>query len=689
MRTSRGRPRLPTWLGRALVALFVLPPVIAWAEPAPGAPPAAPAATAFTPLPAEEYGRLPRIFAAALSPDGTKVALGVSDDNGLQAYQVVDADTGQLLQGARVGTGAREEERSVMRGVGWASNQHVSYVLSATFRTQRALPADVVAPGQNRIDLWRTGIADLTTNRDYFVTLGEGRDWGMYLANFVAPLAGAPDEGRLLAYDSQFRGRRMTVYRVNLANGSTRRLQQGTVETQGFLLDATGNPVVRVDSDPATNRWSLRQLVQAGDHEIASGQSPTGNAPTLAGLLANGDLAFVDDPDSRGRDVLYAMSPQDGSTRVLLEDAEHDVARAILDPWTRQVVGALIVEELATQHFLDPQLAEVHAMLARAYTQSSVHLLNWSSDRKRFMVFMQRPVDAGAYYLFEPATSRLRVIGRVYPRLEGVHLGDRLGIRYPARDGTMVPAYLTLPAGRSLEGLPLVVLVHGGPTVRDTFEFDWWSSFLASRGYAVVQPNYRGSAGYGKAWQEAGYRNWGTLMQDDVEDAVNVLTQPGKADPARVCIVGASYGGYAALAGITLKPGRYACAASVAGVADLPMMLDNVARTTGEDSATSDWWRMLIGDREQEVERLRAISPAWQAANARAPVLLLHGANDVVVPVKQSRRMAEALQEAGRQVEYIEFPGEDHWLSDGATRVRMLKELERFLALHLAPASAP
>jgi dipeptidyl aminopeptidase/acylaminoacyl peptidase len=164
---------------------------------------------------------------------------------------------------------------------------------------------------------------------------------------------------------------------------------------------------------------------------------------------------------------------------------------------------------------------------------------------------------------------------------------------------------------------------------------------------------------------------------------VQALTGPGKADPTRVCIVGASYGGYAALAGATLKPGRYRCAASLAGVSDLPMMLGNVERSMGDDSIAADWWRMLIGDRETEEARLRAISPAWQAAQARAPILLLHGTNDTVVPVRQSQRMADALRAAGKPVEFIEFKGEDHWLSDGATRVRLLQELERFLAQHL------
>ena len=642
---------------------------------------------AATPLPAEAYGRLPEISDAALSPDGTKVVLAVSDATGLQAYKVHATNDGSLLRVAPVGGVGREEERTVLRSVGWASDAYLSYLMSATFRADRVLPDNVFAPGVTRIDLWRSAIGDLAGKRDYFISRKESSDWGLHLAGLIAPLEGAPDEGRLVMYDSPFRDQRMSVFRVGLDNGRARRLLQGNRNTLDFVLDAAGNAVLRVDSNRETNAWSLH--VQEGETSrlLLEGTSPTGAPPGVAGLLDEGNVAVVDDPDGRGRDVLYALSLRDASTRVLVEDERHDVAEAIQDPWTHRIVGAMVVEELATQHFIDPQLAGIARLLTDAYPSSSVQLLNWSRDRTRVLAYLQRPSDAGAYYVFEPATKALRVIGRSYPGVEGDHLGDRYAIRYPARDGTQVPAYLTLPAGKEITGLPLVVLVHGGPAARDTFEFDWWSSFLASRGYAVVQPNYRGSSGYGRAWQEAGYRNWGTLMQDDVEDVVQVLTRPGKADPARVCIVGASYGGYAALAGATLRPDTYRCAASLAGVSDLPMMLGNVERVTGDDSIEADWWRMLIGDRETETERLRAISPAWQAAQARAPILLLHGTNDTVVPVRQSQRMADALRAAGKPVEFIEFKGEDHWLSDGATRVQLLRELERFLGKHLGGAA--
>jgi dipeptidyl aminopeptidase/acylaminoacyl peptidase len=296
-------------------------------------------------------------------------------------------------------------------------------------------------------------------------------------------------------------------------------------------------------------------------------------------------------------------------------------------------------------------------------------------------------MDGGGYYLFTAADNRMRRLAMAYPELGDRVRGEQQAIRYRARDGVRIPAILTLPAGER-RNLPLVLLPHGGPHgVRDTLGFDYWATFLASRGYAVLQPNYRGSGGYGDAWQRSGYRQWGGVMQHDLDDGVDALARSGIIDPTRVCIVGGSYGGYAALAGATLTPERYRCAASVAGVSDLSeMLLETQRRTGGDDSMSSDWWRQSIGDREDDRDSIRAVSPAFLADRVRAPILLIHGTDDTVVPIDQSRRMLRALNAAGKDVRFVELSGDDHWLSDAPTRVRMLRELEGFLAQHLGAA---
>lgn len=302
------------------------------------------------------------------------------------------------------------------------------------------------------------------------------------------------------------------------------------------------------------------------------------------------------------------------------------------------------------------------------------------------IVMTDSEVRAPAVYLYDTRVPRITQIASAYAGLLGVDLPARHAYSYTARDGTAIPGYLTRPLGAS-GPTPLVVLPHGGPAARDVGGFDWMAHFLASRGYAVLQPNFRGSRGYGNGWETAGHGQWGIgVMQHDLSDGVAALVEGGLADPERVCIVGASYGGYAALAGAVFTPELYRCAAAIAPVSDLVDMLGFERNRRGGESAAVSYWRLAMGggDPDGLNDRLRAASPAAHPERARAPILLVHGRDDAVVPVEQSRNMARALRRAGKSVELIELDGEDHWLSGGQTRLATLEALDRFLAEHLA-----
>ena len=248
-----------------------------------------------------------------------------------------------------------------------------------------------------------------------------------------------------------------------------------------------------------------------------------------------------------------------------------------------------------------------------------------------------------------------------------------------------IPAYLTLPKGRELKNLPLIVLPHGGPAARDTADFDWWGQALADQGYAVLQPNYRGSD-LSQRFLEAGFGEWGRKMQTDLSDGVRYLAKEGIADPGRVCIVGGSYGGYAALAGVTLDPGVYRCAVSVAGLADLKRMLEWInVKNWSNQSLEQRYWDRYMGVSGPSDPALARISPIDHVEASNAPVLLIHGRDDTVVPFEQSEVMFKALRHAQKPVELVVLNHEDHWLSRSETRLQMLKSTVAFLHAHNPP----
>jgi len=261
-----------------------------------------------------------------------------------------------------------------------------------------------------------------------------------------------------------------------------------------------------------------------------------------------------------------------------------------------------------------------------------------------------------------------------------------LEIKYQARDGLSIQAILTLPPGYNQDTdppLPAIVMPHGGPAAYDRFDFDWMAQYFANRGYAVLQPNFRGSTGFGLAFERAGDGEWGGKMQDDITDGVKALASSNYIDPNRVCIAGASYGGYAALAGAVFTPELYECVVAIAPVADLNRMLRDERRQSGKDHWVISYWENVMSDGDARRQKLDSISPVKFAENVQAPVLLLHGDDDTVVPFSQSKAMERALKRADKSVELVRLKGEDHWLSVADTRLQTLRAMDRFMSEHL------
>ena len=640
------------------------------------------------PPPPEAYGRLPAIGSAAISPDGKRLVLSVGyeyrasePDGELTSLSVIEIDTGKVLHTLQ------PPPKNTLRDVGWADDQRAFYFISGTMRARDLMPASVpILVSGPRVEVVRTGVLSLDSGKMTLMLMDEDTRGNSSLARIQAPIEGEPGFGRMIAWSglaAMSSTPKLTVYRINLDTGNGTAVETAKGDTRGFMLDERGNTVARVDINDNKNRWRLFNYEDGKPRMILEQVSEMGMPLQLYGLLEDGRIAAIDPHEEGKRDTLLAIDRKTGvATPVanLQRTAGSDVW-PIGDPWRHRVVGVNWREDLPRQQFFDADLAKIYAAVQPLFDSGYVLLESWSRDRGRVLLFGEKADDAGAYYVYEPATKKLRLIGKRYPQLSTAeHLGERSAIKFRARDGTQVPAYFAMPAGVEPKKLPLVLLVHGGPHARDDFTFDWWSSFIASRGYAVLQVNFRGSTGYGYDWFNAGRGRWGDgLMQTDVEDGVAALVKAGYVDGTRVCIVGASYGGYAALAGATVTPERYACAASINGVSDPEDMLKDLQRVAKSGMA-AEWWGKSMGS---DKEQLRRVSPLRHADKVRIPILLLHGLEDSVVPIEQSRAMHAKLQRAQRDVRYKELGGDDHWLSSASTRTMMLQELETFLAQSL------
>ena len=377
---------------------------------------------------------------------------------------------------------------------------------------------------------------------------------------------------------------KLTVYRVNLDNGAGVAVDTANAQTRGFLLDERGATIARVDINEDKNRWRLYSYEDGKDRMILEQVSEMGMP--LHDVRAAGRWAHRRHRSARRRQTRHVARDRSQDRRLdaggrLAANAEAAMSAPIGDPWRHRVVGVGWTEDLPKQQFFDAELAKIYAAVQPLFDSGYVTLHSWSRDRARVLLFGEKAGDAGAYYLYDTgdpeAAHRSASAIRSSPRPSTWASVARSNTRHAT-------ARRFLPISRcrwesSRRNLPLVLLVHGGPHARDDFTFDWWASFLASRGYAVLQPNFRGSTGYGYEWFDAGRKGWGDgVMQTDVEDGAAALVKAGHVDAARICIMGGSYGGYAALAGATLTPERYACAVSVNGVSDPEDMLKDAQR---------------------------------------------------------------------------------------------------------------
>jgi dipeptidyl aminopeptidase/acylaminoacyl peptidase len=633
--------------------------------------------------PAEAFGTVPQVREVDLSPSGNLIAWCHTQPSGTAAVVIFDVGTQKYRRTIPLEPGL------TLRSIAWADEETLLITVStfSTFNEVRAADhyeisrtfAADVAGGKSRMLLMTDGARGFVTGAELLAArTDKPKTVVMATWDYSAAAARGMIDSRLSG-GRQDSGWVYSLFEVDTRTGTGRVIERGNPFTTDWVVDRTGAPLARADWNPKTEQFGLLAKDGGGWREIVHEEHR--GRRTVHGLAADGKAVVINQTNDQGTQRMDAV-PLDGSApRSLAEESGTGIAYVVHDAFTKMPVGVRLGGQDGAVRWWDPDAERLGRSVSASFPGKKVFVESRSQDNRRVIARVEAPSSPPMYYLVDFGAKKADIIGEEYPALANATLGEVRMITYKARDGAEVPAYLTLPPGSAGKNLPLVLLPHGGPEARDDYVFDWFAQFLASRGYAVLQPQFRGSTGFGDAWRKAGYRQWGLLMQDDVTDGVKALVEQGVADAKRVCIVGMSYGGYAALAGAAFTPDLYRCAVSINGVSDLPVMLSYESAHEGQESDTVAFWKNHIGSSTDRavIEK----SPSRAAAQVKAPVLLLHSTNDTVVPSNQSEIMSRALSAVDKRVTLVKLDGDDHWLSQTKTRMQVLKETESFLKANL------
>jgi len=606
----------------------------------------------------EAYGHLANLENVILSPDGTKIAFvnTSGDERNLLVLRVGEA---RAFSGAHVGN-------AKIRDVQWMDDDNLLITTSTT-----SLPPFGFTGAKRE---WsQLVIYNLTSHKL------AGLNFDVPDQRTLNVLSGDPAvrivDGKTMLYVPGLYVRDQTLpalFKFSV-DGRAKLITMAYDPWTDWLVDESGRIAVQFAYHDEKKSWEIKSRKDDRMITVARGTA-TIDVPSVLGFNSAGDSVLVEFIEN-GDPVWKPLLLKDGSWGPPLGDGEAFTA-TIEDRKTGRIIGGCKGVDESHCTFFDAELQAHWNAVLRAFPGERVDLVSNSDDFTKIVVRVFGEKDGYVYALFDWYTHQADKLGSVY---RDVAPAPVRRVSYQAADGMAIPGFLTVPRGAVEKNLPLIVMPHGGPAVADTLDFDWWAQALAAQGYAVLQPNYRGS-NLSYRFVAAGFGEWGRKMQTDLSDGVRYLAHEGIIDPKRVCIVGASYGGYAALAGATLDARVYRCAVSVAGISDLKRFLKWTDDKMGNsDNLSQRYWDRFMGVSNPNDALLNAISPIVHVDAVTGPILLIHGRDDTVVPFEQSDVMADALKHAGKSVELVALKHEDHWLSRSATRQQMLDATVAFL----------
>ncbi len=598
-------------------------------------------------IPMEDFFKNPEKTAFSISPDGEHLAFLQPWESRLNVHvQKVGEEAAVRI------TDATERD---IAGYFWASNGRIAYVQDKG--------------GDENFRLYAVDI--------------DGSDW-KDLTPFEKVQVGLiddlkDDDDHVLIQMNKRDARFMDAYRINVVTGEMEIVAENPGNIIAWQTDHDGKLRIATTSDGVNTSLLYRASENVPFETLAT----MSFKDTLAPLFFTYDNKNLYVSSNLGRDkqAIYEYDIEKKElTNLIYEHPEVDVENLLRSDKRKTITGVAFFTDKRGYQFLDETRKKIQDDLEARLPGAEVVLAGMNREETKGLVRTYSDRSLGAYYFYDLATMNLTKISDVSPWIDENELAVMKPISYTSRDGLTIHGYLTVPLGKKAKGLPVVVNPHGGPWARDYWGYNPEVQFLANRGYAVLQINFRTSTGYGKKFWEAGFKEWGLKIQDDITDGVRWLIAEGIADPERVGIYGGSFGGYATLAGLAFTPDLYACGVDYVGVANLFTLIKTIP----------PYWEPLremmyemMGDPEKDKELYERVSPIFHADNIRVPVLVAQGANDPRVNKNESDQIVEALKAKGIEVEYMVKDNEGHGFQNEENRFDFYRAMERFLGKHL------
>jgi dipeptidyl aminopeptidase/acylaminoacyl peptidase len=619
-------------------------------------------------VPVEAYGKLPSIESPSLSPDGDAIAF-LSSIKGRRCLVIHGLDAKGTTHG--VCPGSYE-----VRSFAWKNPDRLIvevYTQSEPFGSELRTRSQLIA-----IDTDGRRVVPLVEPRaERAVDFGQDR--------VIDMLPDDPNHVLVAAYRSDSDS--PDVVKVAIDNGHRRTVVTGQNRITNWKTDSSGQVRLGTAIEDGMVKVFYRDDADAPFRLIRQVQAADAPKFSVLALGREPGILYVSSTEPTGRRAIYRY---DVATDRLLDayasNPDVDIDSLVLD--RGQPLGYGYTAEESTMVYTDPGFRMDAQQVAAALPQFRASVVDSVAGGRRLLVLAAGGNRPGSYFVLTRTDGKAEMapVGAIRPDIPDAALAPVTPITYQARDGLTIHGYVTLPLGVSLtangqlsggRAIPFVVLPHGGPSTRDVLGFDYLAQMIANRGYGVFQPNYRGSRGYGGAFERAGFQQWGLKMQDDVTDGTAWLIDRKLADPKRICVVGWSYGGYVALMGAIKTPDLYRCAASMAGVTDLRRRLDRANQSRFAD--------LNLPRFDSDPAIIDANSPVLHADKIHIPILLVHGRRDFTVSVEDSKAMEDALEKAGKRVQTLYFDDDDHYLYREGDRIAFLKALDGFLAENLGP----